>query len=82
MELQDQVTALQAEVATLKTEIANIKTQLASKEIDWEEREFQINLAVIQGKMADGMISNPNDVAEIAKIATKEILKSIKTQEV
>ena len=80
MELQDQVTALKAEVATLKNEVAEIKTQLATKAIDWREKDFQMRLAVIQGKLASGMLCPPKDVASVAEMITKEVIESIRKE--
>lgn len=82
MELQEQVTALQTEVQTLKAELSAIKTQLATKAIDWEEREFQVKLAVIQGKIAEGSIVNPSDIMAISNIISKEIIVDLRTNSV
>lgn len=82
MELQEQVTALQIELQTLKAEFSAIKTQLSTKTIDWEEREFQVKLAVIQGKIAEGSVLKPSDIVAISNMITKDIITDLRTNNV
>ena len=75
---ETEIAPLKTEIATLKTELTNIKTAIASKTIDWEEREFQPKLAIIQSKIGD---FSSRELGEVTNVITNEILKSIKPEE-